>query len=138
MSLLKISFFRAPKMRVFDYKPRFWNPEIEHLEERRRKTEKEMGIVRGQEAVNADDPYRPKIKGEMVRRLKFGKRKSMTTGNARLLTLIILLLLLVGAFFASDFVSLLFTDSGKSDVKTEQPAEPEKRNEDTHFIIPLD
>lgn len=34
----RISFFHTPKHRVFDYKPLYWDPKKEELEERVQKT----------------------------------------------------------------------------------------------------
>ncbi|MDD4150020.1 MAG: hypothetical protein PHE33_08320 [Bacteroidales bacterium] len=50
------SFFRLPEYNVFDYKPRFYDPEKEERAERRR----EIRNIRGKTEIDIkDDEYKP-------------------------------------------------------------------------------
>ena len=51
----RISFFHTPKHRVFDYKPLYWDPKKEELEERVQKT---RSLVAAQKK-NENKPYVP-------------------------------------------------------------------------------
>ena len=46
MALLKISFFKTQKHRVFNYTPRHYDPQKEELDERVRNAEREVGYIR--------------------------------------------------------------------------------------------
>lgn len=138
MSFIKISFFKSPKLRTFNYNPRYWDPEKEKLEERKKAIAREMGVPVPEEAIDPDTPYRPNIKGQMKRYMKAGKRKSIWAKGSRLYVLLVLMLLIIAAYFSANLFGLMFTKSSTPQAveqKQEEPKEP--RNEDTHFIIPL-
>ena len=137
MASFKIVFFKRPKIRVFSYNPRFWDPDKERLDERKRAIAKEMGVALPEEAINPDAPYRPNIKGQMRKLIESGKRKNTRFMGGRLFVFVLLTLLVAGAYFGSGFFELLFTGLEKKR-QEQQVQEPERpRNEDTHFIIPL-
>jgi hypothetical protein len=71
-------FFKTPKNTVFEYKPRYYNPEKEDLEAR---IEKATQDVNG---VPTDGTYKPLIKGQMRRPLDRRKANNRSS-NIRLL-----------------------------------------------------
>lgn len=137
MASFKIVFFKRPKIRVFDYTPRYWDPEKEKLEARKKAIAKEMGVTIPEEVANPDAPYRPNIKGQMKHHFESGKRKKTGFSGGRLFVLLLLTLLVVGAYFGSSLFEVLFTEANKQQQNKEQQEEKPPRNEDTHFIIPL-
>ncbi|MFY9116287.1 MAG: hypothetical protein WBK97_00065 [Bacteroidales bacterium] len=56
----RISFFRTPKHRVFNYKPIYWDPEKEEFEERIKRT-------RATVAARKKDEDKPYIPGGSIR-----------------------------------------------------------------------
>ncbi len=137
MASFKIVFFKRPKIRVFSYTPRYWDPEKERLEERKRAIAKEMGVTLPVDAENPDVPYRPNIKGQMKHILEAGKRKKSGFGGGRLFVLVLLVLFVLGAYFGSSLFGLLFTEANKQQQTQEQQEEQRPRNEDLYDIIPL-
>ncbi len=138
MGFLNISFFKLPKHRVFNYTPRYYDPEKEKLEERKREIAHELGVKLEEDASKENEPYRPNIKGKMQHVLTFGRRKSSLPQMNRMVGFILLLLIIVALYFGSDLFGLLFSNTNpKAKTNTEQQQEVRKKNEDTHFIIPL-
>lgn len=136
MALLKISFFKTQKQRVFNYQSRYWNPEKERLEERRRAIAIEQGVPIEEEERDPDQPYKSKIRGQMRRVFEENKRKTRFTKGRSLMTLLLLGLLILAAYFASDLFSLLFTEEANKQQQQQEQVK-EKAPKDTHFIIPL-
>lgn len=137
MASFKIAFFKRPKIRVFSYTPRYWDPDKEKLEERKRAIAKEMGVTLTEDAVNPDAPYRSNIKGQMKHVFEAGKRKKSGFSGGRLFILVLLALLVLGAYFGSNLFGLLFSETNKQQENKELQEEKRPRNEDTHFIMPL-
>lgn len=137
MASFKIVFFKRPKIRVFDYTPRYWDPEKEKLDERKRAIAKEMGVTLAEDVVDPDAPYRSTIKGQMKHVFEAGKRKKSGFSGGRMFILVLLALLVLGAYFGSNLFGLLFTEVNKQQQNKEQQEEKPKTNEDTHYIIPL-
>ncbi|MFN7116950.1 MAG: hypothetical protein ACK4TA_09145 [Saprospiraceae bacterium] len=89
MAFLK--FTRVPRHKQFEYKPRFWNPEKEELEERLKRTEE----------LKSDDPeaikarissgFRNKGYGYGDRELSFRRRETKRSNYTLLLIVAILL-----------------------------------------------
>lgn len=137
MASFKIVFFKRPKVRVFSYTPRHWDPDKERLEERKKAIAKEMGVTLPEETINPDAPYRPNIKGQMRKLIETGKRKNTKFAGGRLFVFVLLALFFIGAYFGSQLFEL-FANSVDKKKQEQQVQEPERpKNEDTHFIIPL-
>ncbi|HOK37099.1 MAG: hypothetical protein WHW07_10355 [Bacteroidales bacterium] len=100
------SFFRLPSHNVFDYKPRFYDPE---KEERREKLN-ELRISQGKEPLydNAEEEYKPGslIKGNFRPKMK---RRSYRDRNRtlRLILITIFLLFMAYIILIADFSSLV-------------------------------
>ena len=77
------SFFKVPQHNVFDYKPRYYDPE----KERRRELLNDMRIDQGKEPVGMDS-NKPgaKIKGSFKRPMK---RTAYSKGNSTIRVLVI-------------------------------------------------
>ena len=54
------SFYNVRKPRQFNYKPIYWDPHKEAMEERVRKIKREMGME------EAPEEYKPQIKGTFI------------------------------------------------------------------------
>ncbi|MDR0661543.1 MAG: hypothetical protein LBG19_12330 [Prevotellaceae bacterium] len=137
MASFKIVFFKRSKIRVFDYTPRYWDPDKERLEERKRAIAQEMGVALPEYAIDPDAPYRSNIKGQMKRHFEAGKRKSSKFSGGRVFVFVLLFLIVLGAYFGSNLFGLLFTEVNKRQNKERQEEPKRPRNEDTHYIIPL-
>ncbi len=138
MASFKIVFFKRPNIRVFNYTPRYWDPDKEKLDERKRAIAKEMGVALPEDVANPDAPYRSNIKGQMKRVLESGKRKKSGFSGGRLFVLVLLALVVLGAYFGSNLFGLLFTEVNKQQQNQEQQQEEKRpRNEDAYHIIPL-
>lgn len=137
MASFKIVFFKRPKVRIFSYTPRHWDPERERLDGRRRAMAKEMGVELTEDAINPDAPYRSNIKGQIKRHFESGKRKKSKFMGGPLFVFVLLTLLFVGAYFSSGLFEKLFNSIDKQKQEQQQQEEKRPRNEDTHHIIPL-
>ena len=137
MASIKIVFFKRPKLRVFNYTPRHWDPDKEKLEERKRLIAREMGVTLPEETVDPDAPYRSKIKGQMKHILEANKRKKSGFSGGRLFVLILLTLFVLGAYFGSNLFGLFFSELNKPQQSQEQQDEKRPSNEDIYDIIPL-
>lgn len=97
-------FFHTPKPKQFNYRPRFYDPGKEELQDRERKIKREMGIVDEEEAGK---PFSPGIKGQF-RNTDGWKSKSSEDArraqNTRLIMLIVILALVFYLFFYSDIL----------------------------------
>jgi hypothetical protein len=95
MSFLKFS--RVPKHQQFEYKPRYWNPEKEELENRLSRTEPEKD--NDPEAVKAriSSGFRNKGYGYGDRELSF--RRQQTKRSNLTLLFIIGILVIISYFF---------------------------------------
>jgi hypothetical protein len=79
------SFFPSRRPKIFNYIPRYWDPEKEEREQRIREIEKEMGMHEG-------EAYVPTIrKGQMRSYFHRKSTKRERASNIRVLILIILL-----------------------------------------------
>jgi hypothetical protein len=137
MAFFKIAFFKTPKMRVYSYTPRYWDPEKERLEERKRAIAKELGVTPPEDVIDPDAPYRPNIKGQMQRHLQAGKRKAFGFKGGHLLALLMLTLIFIAAYFGSGLFEALFTGLNNQQKQEQPKTEQRSKNEDTHYIIPL-
>lgn len=81
------SFFTANKPRVFNYIPRYWDPEKEEREARIRQIERELGLHEG-------EAYVPTIRrGQMSSYFRRKARRRERASVVRLIILIIFLML---------------------------------------------
>ncbi|MDA3930277.1 MAG: hypothetical protein PF541_15110 [Prolixibacteraceae bacterium] len=80
-------FFHTPKPKKFDIKPRYWNPEKEEQEARKRRRNAELGI-------KEEGEFAPHInKGEFRKGLSNGKWSAQSQrrkSNTRLLILVVI------------------------------------------------
>ncbi|MGC9331182.1 MAG: hypothetical protein ACP5DZ_04805 [Bacteroidales bacterium] len=86
-----VSFFKLPSYSVFNYQPRFYDPEKERREKRRRQLRMEQGKdIDLPPGATVEDRIRGKMKYK-IPPVKKAKRRS----NLRLLGILAMLLLLV-------------------------------------------
>lgn len=139
MAFLKITFFKRPKIRVFSYDPRYWDPERERLEERRQAIAKELGVTLTEEVEDPDVPYHSNIKGQMKHAFEATKRKNSKFTGGRLYILVLLILFVTAAYFGSNLFGLLFSGVNEvrenKELQQEEPKRP--KNIDYYDIIPL-
>lgn len=104
------AFFKVPKHRVFDYKPRFYDPEKERREQRRR----ELGLA---DDDTQGENYQPgsiiRNSGMKARHDAFSQKMSKSRRQSRIFVLVfvgILCFLLYYLFYKSPaFRNLLFS-----------------------------
>ncbi len=91
---MQIVFFRRPKPRQFDYKPRYYDEEKERLEERRKQLEKAESGGGGSGGTGM-------LRGEIQRRWRVADRRNRTRakGVNVLVFLVIAALLIYFIFF---------------------------------------
>jgi hypothetical protein len=92
---MRIIFFKRPRPRQFDYKPRYYDPKKDELEQRKR----ELGIT------NSNDPSE-KLRADIQRKWRYerNKRRSNTSEIKTIIYLIIAGLMIYLIFF-TDFVN---------------------------------
>ena len=93
-------FFHTPGSKQFNFKPRYYNPEKEELDDRVRKIKEEMGIA--EEREDDGKPFKATIKGQF-RNPDGWQNKSSSAArrsqNKRLFWLILILALVFYLFF---------------------------------------
>ena len=124
-----MAFFKRPKIKQFSYTLRYWDPDKERLEERKRAIAKEMGVILPEDA----DKPNTLAQGQPKRYFEFKRKKSGLLSGGRLSMFALLMAIVLGAFFVSNLFGVMFNDK---QAETQQEKERPK-NEDTHFIIPL-
>lgn len=97
-------FFHIPKPKQFYIPYRYYNPEEEEREERKKRIKSELGI---KEERDPDKPYRPNIKGSFRRAAGNSKTSAeeRSKSNTRLLVLVLVLVLIAYLFFYSNLFS---------------------------------
>ena len=111
MALIKISFFKTQKHRVFNYTPRHYDPVREELDERIRGAEREVGYIREEDRGK---PYVPNIKGQFKRNLDNLKRTKEVSYNKRLRYFIVLasmIILFIAMYYMMQLLPHLFSFS---------------------------
>lgn len=106
---VKFSFFKAPKHRTFNYRPRIWDPEKEEQLDRWKKAEERAGILIEKE--DKDKPYRPNIKGQFRKTWEENNKKKVTTYSKNLSTIIVLVtavVLFLAIYYAAKLFPYLF------------------------------
>ncbi len=99
------SFFKLPQYNVYDYKPRFYDPEKEYREERRKELRKEQGK---QPIDISGEDYKPgsTIKGSF--RPKMPRRAFRSRNSTiRLIVIMAVLFFLAYILLISDLTSLI-------------------------------
>jgi hypothetical protein len=94
-------FYNVRKPRQFDYKPLYYDPRKEAMEERKLKIKRELGME------ISDKEYKPQVKGSFVQgtnhlkksRLRGDDARSRQYKNVRLVLILSLLLLALWFFF---------------------------------------
>lgn len=96
MALLK--FFKVPKHRKFEYKPRHWNPDQEEMDKRleRIKEIQEKGVSASKARISGS--FRKSYKGNSE------YRKSQIVRSNFILLGVIVLLLVVTIYFMGEFL----------------------------------
>ncbi len=93
---MRITFFKTPRPKEFNYIPRYYDQQKEEAEERRRRIEKELGM-------SGEGGFRTSItRGSMQRRMT-DKRKANRTSVIRLLLIVGILMLLAYYLLTKDF-----------------------------------
>ncbi len=102
---LRLSFFKTPKHKVFNYRPMYWNPEKEELDTRVRRAQAEAGIL-------DEGPSRMKrseVHGAFQKAMYQSRRHA---GNQKALRIIVILsfaALLTALFYFTKFMEILFS-----------------------------
>lgn len=96
MALLR--FFRVPKHRKFDYKPRHWDPEKEEMDERLKRIDEiqRNGVSASKARISGS--FRKSYKGNSE------YRKSQVVRSNLILFGVIFILVLLSAFFLREFL----------------------------------
>ena len=100
---LNISFFKTPKHKVFTYRPIFYDPEKERLEERR----KAHDAAREAERRQLDYPGK-NIRGSFQKSLYENRRHVATNSFTRIVVILSILLFFILIFYFSDGLAMLF------------------------------
>ncbi len=96
---MKISFFHRPKPRQFDYKPRYWDPEKEEEEERKKRIERAGGLK------NVND-IKEDLRYNINRQWRRGKQDTTKNFNTvRFLIYLFMIIFFVYVIFFTDFVN---------------------------------
>ena len=110
---LNISFFKTPKHKVFTYRPIFYDPEKERLEERRkaRDAAREAEGVEGSEVTERRQLDYPgkNIRGSFQKSLYENRRHVATNSFTRIVVILSILLLFILIFYFSDGLAMLFS-----------------------------
>ncbi len=94
---MRITFFKLPRHRKFQYDPIYFNPEKEERKERERRIRQEMGL--DVEAQEDERGYTERIRGGMRRRIKSHFEVSRSEKKKSNIRLIIILVLLMAIFY---------------------------------------
>lgn len=95
-------FIKLPKYSVFEYKPRFYNPEEEERKARRQSALREAGITDG-------DNYTPHIKGQFRRKFSRMSKNSKARRMSNIRVFIILTVLFILMYYMMVDNSLLMS-----------------------------
>ena len=79
-------FFKAPKVRKFNYQPIYWNLEKEAMDERKKRIAQEVAIEKGEKV-----DYQPTIRKGFLS----DKRKTMSANRSKRLSSLIFLAFIV-------------------------------------------
>ncbi len=102
----RISFFHTPQHRVFNYRPRYWNPEKEAFEERIKQSREKVAA----EKRNEDKPYVPggSIRGSFQRSHEVARRYPARQKLIRAIIIISLIVIMIMALYLTQAFSYLF------------------------------
>jgi hypothetical protein len=94
---MKITFYKRPKPRQFNYKPLYYDQEKEEAEERKK----------FREGLNSDDP-KERLRNEIRRRWKRDKAPAKsTTGFLRIFFFVMFIGYILYVVFFTDFITRL-------------------------------
>jgi hypothetical protein len=99
---MRITFFKTPKPKGFNYIPRYYNEQKEEFNERQKRIEAEMGINQP-----TDVGYRSRLKQGAMSEKLMSRRKTNRASTLRLL-IIIAILTILALYLLRDFGSLNF------------------------------
>lgn len=97
-----ISFFKVPKNRRFDYKPRFYDPDKERIEEKKRK----MGFADTEDEVESDGTPGSALRNGAMRKRHdmYTQKLSQQKKQTILLRILLIVMLTIAAvYILSDF-----------------------------------
>jgi len=106
----RISFFNSPKPRVFNYRPRYFDPEKERWEQRRAQLNAEKKGETGtatQERLFQHNPG-SHIRGSFQKALFENRRRTGDNKYVRVVVILSIVTLFVAAFYLADGLSFLF------------------------------
>ncbi|MBN1118082.1 MAG: hypothetical protein JXA77_12800 [Bacteroidales bacterium] len=97
---MRITFFKTPRPKEFNYIPRYYDEQKEAAEERQKRIEQELGI-------HNQNAYRPNIsRGSMAR--KFAEKRSSNRKSSFRLIIIIAILSLLAYYILNNNFSFTF------------------------------
>lgn len=101
----RISFFRTPQHRVFDYKPRYYDPDKEEFQER----VEQSRLKYQEEARREDKPYIPgaSIRGSFKRNHEQKRAYPKNANLIRWITIVALILIMLAAVYFSNIFSVI-------------------------------
>ena len=105
---LRLSLFKTPKHRVFNYKPLYWDPEKEELQERIKRARAEANSVENR-PLSKSAPHNM-IRGSFQKALYENRRHS---GDNKILRVIIILsfaALLIAFFYFTKILEVILTN----------------------------
>lgn len=96
----RISFFRTPKHRVFNYKPVYWDPKKEEFESRVKRAREKYSVVKTSE----DAPYVPGtlIRGSFRKPPELKRRYPARQKMIRTVVILLLAALLIAIFYLTN------------------------------------
>jgi hypothetical protein len=98
-------FGRTPSHRRFEYKPRFYDPQKEEMQDRERRIREELALEK-EESQAMDLDYRSRMKGAFHRSRRRSKPASETSAALLRLALLLFITLFLFAFLTWGSVAL--------------------------------
>ena len=105
---LRFGLFKTPKHKVFSYKPLYWDPEKEDLNERIKRAQAEAGIIEASDNPQSTHTH-SMIRGSFQKAVYENKRHA---GNQKFMRVIIILsfaILLVALFYFTKIMEVIFS-----------------------------
>ena len=90
---MAMRFLYTPKSKRFNFKPRYYNEQMEDLDNRVRGIKREMGV---EDLKDSDKPYVPNIKGQMR---GYFKKNIEQKRQSTVRLIVIMVVLLTAAYF---------------------------------------
>ena len=105
---LRFGLFKTPKHKVFNYKPLYWDPEKEELNERIKRAQAEAGIIEASDNPKSTHT-RNMIRGSFQKAMYENRRYA---GNQKFIRVIIILsfaIVLVALFYFTKIMEVIFS-----------------------------